>query len=89
MSTDTAKYRYKNSKYSTGPGLKKTLKTVKYTYFDKMATVVRPIGQAIIFSSCGFYLVFSFFLLFSSPILSGRRLDVYHTSTYDVPLVRI
>ena len=29
-----------------------------------------------------------FFLLFlSSPNLSGRRLDVYHTSTHDVPLV--
>ena len=31
-----------------------------------------------------------FFLLsFSSPNLSGRRLDVYHTSTHDVALVRI
>jgi len=30
-----------------------------------------------------------FFVLFSSPNLSGRRLDVYHTSTYDVALVRI
>ena len=38
----------------------------------------------------------SFFLLlrlllslFSSPNLSGRRLDVYHTSTHGVALVRI
>ena len=31
----------------------------------------------------------SFFLLFSSPILSGRRLDVYRTSTHDVALERI
>jgi len=30
-----------------------------------------------------------FFLLFPSPILSGRRLDVYHTSTHDVALARI
>jgi len=48
------------------------------------------IGQAIIFLPCGFYL--SFFLLlsfFSSPNLSGRRLDVYHTSTPGVALVRI
>jgi len=37
---------------------------------------------------CGFYLS-SFFLLFSSPNLSGRRLDVYHTSTHGVALVRI
>ena len=35
------------------------------------------IGQTIIFLPCGFYLL-SFFL-FSSPNLSGRRLDVYHT----------
>jgi len=33
----------------------------------------------IIFLSCGFYLSF-----FSSPNLSGRRLDVYHTSTHGV-----
>jgi len=32
--------------------------------------------------------VSSFYLLFSSPNLSGRRLDVYH-STHGVPLVRI
>ena len=38
----------------------------------------------IIFSSCGYFL-----LLFSSPNLSRRRLDVYHTSTHDVALVGI
>jgi len=43
------------------------------------------IGQTIIFFPCGFYL--SFF--FSLPYLSGRRLDVYHTSTHGVALVRI
>jgi len=31
----------------------------------------------------------SFFFLFSSPNLSGRRLDVYHTLTHGVALVRI
>jgi len=31
----------------------------------------------------------SIFFFFPSPILSGRRLDVYHTSTHDVALVRI
>jgi len=30
-----------------------------------------------------------YLLLFSSPNLSGRRLDVYHTSTHGVALVRI
>jgi len=33
--------------------------------------------------------VSSFFLLFSSPNLSRRRLDVYHTSAHGVALVRI
>jgi len=47
---------------------------------------------AIIFLPCSFfqsifYLLSSFFL--SSPNLSGRRLDVYHTSTHGVALVRI
>ena len=34
-------------------------------------------------------LLLSFFFLFSSPNLSRRRLDVCHTSTYGVDLVRI
>jgi len=45
------------------------------------------IGQTIIFLPCGFYLLSFFF--FSSPNLTGRRLDVYHTSTRGVALVRI
>jgi len=36
-----------------------------------------------------FCCVVSLFFLFSSPNLSGRRLDVYHTSTHDVALVQI
>jgi len=39
------------------------------------------IWQAIIFLPCGFYLLLLSFYLFSSSNLSGRRLDVYHTST--------
>ena len=35
------------------------------------------------------FLLLSFFLVFSSPDLSGRRLDVYHTSAHGVALVRI
>jgi len=34
------------------------------------------------------FAVVVFFFFFSSPILSGRRLDVYHTFTHDVALVR-
>jgi len=44
------------------------------------------VGQAIIFLPCGFFLSF---YLFSSPNLSGHILDVYHTSTHGVALVRI
>ena len=44
------------------------------------------IGQTIIFSSCFFFFLLSFF---SSPNLSGRRLDVYHTLAHGVALVRI
>jgi len=40
------------------------------------------IGQTIIFSSCGFFFLSFFF--FSSPNLSRRRLDAYHTSTHGV-----
>ena len=43
------------------------------------------IGQAIIFSSCRLL----YFFFFSSPNLSRRRLDVYHTFTHGVALVRI
>jgi len=40
---------------------------------------------------CIFMLWFlsSIYVLFSSPNLSGRRLDVYHTSTHGVALARI
>jgi len=47
------------------------------------------IKQAIIFLSCGFFCLLSIYLLFSSPNRSRRRLDVYHTSTNGVALVRI
>jgi len=43
---------------------------------------------AIIFLPCGYYLSFYLSIFFiSSPNLSGRRLDVYHTSTHGVALV--
>jgi len=35
------------------------------------------------------FLLLSFYLVFSSPILSRRTLDVYHTSTHGVALVQI
>jgi len=47
------------------------------------------IGQTIIFLPCSFFLSFFFLSFFSSPNLSGRRLDVYHTLAHGVALVRI
>jgi len=44
------------------------------------------IGQTIIFLLCGFFFLSSFF---SSPNLNRCRLDVCHTSTHGVALVRI
>jgi len=43
-------------------------------------------GQTIIFSSCRLFLIL---LCFASSNLSCRRLDVCHTSTHGVALVRI
>ena len=64
------------------------------TYYQEMTAkqsvimVAYVIGQTIIFSSCGyFYLLLSSSFFFSSPNLSSRRLDVYHTSTHGVALV--
>ena len=47
--------------------------------------------MAALRSRCGHYIFVLWFLLliFSSPNLSRRRLDVYHTSTHGVALVRI
>jgi len=54
-------------------------------YFDHlfMATLCNRAGH-IYFHP----VVCSIFLLFSSPNLSRRRLDVYHTSTHGVALVQ-
>jgi len=41
----------------------------------------------VIFLPCGFFLLL--LSSFSLPNLSGHRLDVYHTSTHGVALVRI
>jgi len=53
--------------------------SLSYTHFTEKWIYLWP----PYFLSCGC------FLLLSSPNLSGRRLDVYHTSTQGVALVRI
>ena len=46
--------------------------------------------MAALRSRCGHYIFALWFLsLFSSPNLSGQRLDVYHTSTHGVALVQV
>jgi len=56
---------------------------------DSLIVAAHSNGQAIIFCSCGYFLLSFLLFLFSLPILSGRKLDVYHTSTHDVALVQI
>jgi len=59
-----------------------------YTVSQKRPTFV----MAVLRSRCGCgHYIFVLFLLsfFSSPNLSGRRLDVCHTCTHDLALVRI
>jgi len=74
--------------------------TIVFTRRTKqMAYLLWPpygIWQAIIFLTCDLYILYGcpmlYLSFFSSPNLSGRRLDVYHTSTHGVPgvaLVRI
>jgi len=55
----------------------------EYEYVDHII-------MASLRSRCGHY-IFGLFLVsfFSSPNLSGCRMDVYHTSTHDVVLARI
>ena len=62
--------------------------TTRPRTFDSLLWSPYVIAQTIIFLPCDFYLS-SFFFLFSSPNLSGHRLDLYHTSTHGVALVRI
>ena len=45
------------------------------------------IGQTIIFPCCGLFFLLFLLSFFSSPNLSRRRLDVYHTSAHGVVLV--
>ena len=51
-------------------------------YYSRPALQMRTLHFCPVVSS-------SFFFLFSSPDFSGRRVDVYHTSTHGVALVRI
>jgi len=76
-----------------------TLKEPKPNMERRPSAQFKPVCSYTVFmaalrSRCGYsmlplWLLLSFFVFFSSPILSGRRLDVYHTSAHDAALVRI
>jgi len=57
-----------------------------HIYFHPVSFMVALCNRETIYI---FILFLSFFLFFSSPNLSGRRLDVYHTLAHGVALVRI
>jgi len=67
-----------------------SLQRASFSFFISNYFLWSPyrIGQTIIFLPCGFFFLSSSFFL-SSPNHSRRRLDVCHTSTHNVTLVRI
>jgi len=76
--------------FMTGPFLLSIFGFCFFLKFSSLLFLGSPyvIGQAI-FIFIMWFLLSSFFLLFSSPDLSCRILDVYHTSTHGVALVQI
>ena len=69
---------------SSGIATQATLKIIAWLI---MAALCNRAGYYIF--ALWFLSFFFFFISFSSPNLSGHRLDVYHTSTHGVALVRI
>ena len=70
----------------SGPWGMKAIAGSSYIYLQIAMALLWPLCVAdadIIFLPCGF------FFFFSSPNLGGHRVDVYHTSTHGVALVRI
>jgi len=68
--------------------IESTIQTEYYVLPRHSADFIMPALR----SRCGHYICALWFLssfFFSSPNLSGRRLDVYHTSTHGVVIVRI
>ena len=73
--------------------------TIFITFITEIKTIYTPgytrrLIMAALWDRAGHYIfavwfLSSFFFLFSSPNLSGRRLDVYRTSIHGVALVRI
>jgi len=80
--TDKQKTRTSQTLPPPIANLRRTQKILLPAYCSLWSPYV--IGQTIIFLPCDFYLLL--LILFSSPNLSGQRLDVGHTSTHCVAL---
>ena len=66
---------------STGLWVRHQLKKlIKRAYFAFIMVALCNWGRPLYFLPCGIF----FFFFFSSPNLSGRRLDVYHTLSHGV-----
>jgi len=59
-----------------------------YVFVSVWVLIIMACPRPLYFAAVVSIFLLSFFC-FSSPNLNGRRLDVYHTSTHDVALVRI
>ena len=68
------------------------MRFLHFTFLHKVYLFIAVVMAALC-NRAGHYIFALWFLLsiylFSSPNLSGHRLDVYHTSTYSMALVRI
>ena len=94
----TAKFSFgcilADSKNTFGKLLQKYYNTVAAVILHilNIANDTVTLFMAALHSRCGHYIFALWFLsifFLSSPNLSGCRLDVYHTSTHGVALVRI
>jgi len=63
---------------------------ISFLQYSRFCFLCPPcVANAVVMLLSCFVLLSSFFLHVSSPNLSDRRLDVYHTSAHGVALVRI
>ena len=74
--------------------MKSRIATLVRRALAEVCTVPVLLVMVALWNRADHYIFILWFLLsisylFSSPNLSGRRVDVYHTSTYGVVLVRI
>ena len=62
---------------------------VEFLFLFSVFSWISAVIMVALWNRADHYIFILFLSFFSSPNLSGRRLDVYHTSTHGVALVRI